>query len=212
VSGRTDPDRLALLVHELRSPTAALEAIAEVLVHGKLGAPDRKELVRLAVRACLSIERIVVDASYQRVDARTVDLGTLVGDVAAQATLDGALVEVDVDPRTPLVRGDELRLGQALGNLVANARVHSGTSAAIVIGTRAREDWVDLFVEDVGRGVPASERERIVQPGVRLDPKRPGSGLGLAIVRAIAEAHGGRLLVESEPGSGSTFTIALPVT
>lgn len=212
MSGRTDTDRLAVLVHELRSPTAALEAIAKALVHGKLGAPDRKELVRLAVGACLSIERIVVDASYQRVDARTVDLGTLVGDVAAQATLDGALVEVDVDPRTPLVRGDELRLKQALGNLVANARVHSGTSAAIVIGTRAREDGVDLFVEDVGRGVPASERERIVQPGVRLDPKRPGSGLGLAIVRAIAEAHGGRLLVESAPGSGSTFTIALPVT
>jgi signal transduction histidine kinase len=211
VNGDANADRLAVLVHEIRSPTAALEAIAKALGGGKLGASDRTELVRLAIGACLSIERIVVDASYERVDAREVDLGMLVRDVAAQATLDGALVEVDVDPRVPLVRGDELRLRQAVGNLVTNARVHSAASAAIVIGTRAREEGVGVFVADSGRGVPAVERERIVEPGIRLDTTRPGSGLGLAVVRSIAEAHGGRLVVESEPGRGSTFTIALPV-
>ena len=68
-----------------------------------------------------------------------------------------------------------------------------------------------LSVSDRGEGIPPDERSRIFEPGVRLDDARPGSGLGLAITRAIAEAHGGTLEVESEPGRGSTFTIALPV-
>ncbi len=69
-----------------------------------------------------------------------------------------------------------------------------------------------LSSTDRGPGIPIGEQERIFEPGVRLDRERSGSGLGLAIARAIAESHGGTLTVESVPGEGATFTIALPVS
>jgi signal transduction histidine kinase len=69
---------------------------------------------------------------------------------------------------------------------------------------------VRLFVTDEGAGIAAADQRRIFEAGERLDFGRPGSGLGLAIVEAIAEAHGGRLTVESAPGEGATFTITVP--
>ncbi len=69
-----------------------------------------------------------------------------------------------------------------------------------------------LSVADHGPGIPFDEQERIFEAGVRLDSGQPGSGLGLAVARAIAEAHGGTLTIDSVPGEGATFTIALPVS
>ena len=100
---------------------------------------------------------------------------------------------------------------QALDNLVANALVHSGAHSGISVHAMAGETGVVLLsVSDTGIGIAESEQARILEAGVRLDPDRPGSGLGLALVRAIAEAHGGRLSVASTPGAGATFTISLP--
>jgi signal transduction histidine kinase len=208
--GSVARERLAVLVHEVRSPTAALLAIAEALERGESDARSRAGLVRLAVQACGAIERVVLDSSYAWVDARDLDVGDVVREVVTQAVLEGVDVEARVAPDLPRIAGDEVRLRQALGNLVTNARIHSGTSAAILVAASARGGEVRLSVSDSGRGVPDEERARIVEPGVRLDPTRPGSGLGLALVNAIANAHGGRLLVDSSPGEGSTFTIVLP--
>ena len=203
-------ERLALLVHEVRSPTAALIAIATALDDRELDLPARAELVRLAIGACLAIERIMLDASYESVDLRDLDPGELVREVAARAALEGVTLETKIASNLPRIRGDDLRLRQALGNLVTNARVHSGTDRPVAVGARAERGEVLLFVSDAGVGVPDSERERIVERGVRLDPSRPGTGLGLAIVKAVAEAHGGRLDVVSAPARGATFAIVLP--
>jgi signal transduction histidine kinase len=203
-------DRLAVLVHEIRSPIAALCAIAKALVDGTADPSSRSELVRLAMSACLAIERIVLDASCESVELRDVDPARVVQDVAAHASLEGAVVETSIASSLPPVSGDELRLRQALGNLVTNARVHSGSKAPIVVGARCDQGEVLLFVSDSGAGLADGDRQRILEPGVRLDPSRPGSGLGLAIVKAIAEAHGGHIRVASTVGVGSTFVIALP--
>jgi signal transduction histidine kinase len=68
-----------------------------------------------------------------------------------------------------------------------------------------------VSVTDSGPGIPVEEQERIFEAGVRLDPARPGDGLGLALARAVAEAHGGTLAVESGPGKGTTFALTLPI-
>lgn len=204
-------DRMAVLVHEVRSPVAALAAIAETFADANLGSPVRRELARLAIAACRGIERVVADAAVASVRIEKVDAGALVRAAAASAALSGARMEARVAHDLPLVDGDPVRLRQALDNLVSNALTHSGSQAEVIMTATSEGGDVLLAVTDTGAGVPAAEQARIFTAGVRLDSGRPGSGLGLAVARAIAEAHGGTLTVTSEAGSGATFTIALPV-
>jgi signal transduction histidine kinase len=80
----------------------------------------------------------------------------------------------------------------------------------VAIDIVARVDAVRISVSDAGPGIAERDLSRIFEPGVRLDETRPGSGLGLAVTRAIADAHGWALGVESTLGVGSTFTLELP--
>lgn len=209
MSDPLERERLAVLVHEVRSPVAALAAIADTFVDVGPGTPDRRELARLALAACRGLERIVLDVVTASVRRELVDPGELARDVAVTASLGETRVEVAIEPGLPLVSGDPVRLRQALANLVTNALVHSG-SDEVVVGARPDRDGVALFVSDSGIGIPEAQQERIFEAGERLDPERPGWGLGLAVVQAIAEAHGGSLGVTSTPGEGATFTLVLP--
>jgi signal transduction histidine kinase len=205
-----DAQHLAVVVHEVRSPVAALAGIAQALSGAGAGGPARLELTRLAVTACHAIERIVVDTVTTSVRREPVDAAAIVRDAAAAAALGGAQVETRVARDLPRIHGDPLRLRQALDNLVENALVHSRSEAPVVVGAAASMGFVSLYVSDSGVGIPESDRERILEAGVRLHVDTPGSGLGLSLVRAVAEAHGGRLVVTSTPGGGATFTLELP--
>ena len=126
-------------------------------------------------------------------------------------------------------RVDREALQQALVNLVDNAIKHSPHGASVIVGLEADSDAlrdaaardahrparIRLFVEDQGPGIPADEQGRIFEAfyrrGSELQRETRGIGIGLAIVRHVAEAHGGRVLVRSSPGSGSRFTIELPL-
>ncbi len=206
-----DTQRLAVLVHEVRSPVAALSAIAEAIADKSLEGPERLELARLVISACRGIERVVRDAATASVRLERVDVGALVRQVAAAAALAGTRVEPSVAADLPRITADPLRLRQALDNLVANALIHAGSDGEVIVSATSSGTYVLLSVSDSGSGVPLMEQERIFEAGVRLDPDRAGSGLGLAIARAIVEAHGGKLTLTSIPDEGATFTIALPV-
>jgi len=210
VSEHPDRERLALLVHELRSPVAALAAIAGTFADVSARGSDPAELVRLAIAACRGLERIAVDVLAASVRREPLDPGELVRDAAATARLRGADVQAEVVDGLSMVLGDPVRLRQALDNLITNALKHSGAAAVHVRASSGEGGLVLLSVSDAGIGIPAFEQERIFTAGTRLDPGRPGSGLGLALVRAIAEAHDGRVSVVSAPGDGATFTIVLP--
>ena len=211
MSSADDTQRLAVLVHEVRSPVAALSAIAAAFVDESLESPGRLELARLVISACRGIERIVLDAATASVRLERVDVGALVRQVAAAASLVGTRVELSVAADLPRITADPLRLRQALDNLVANALTHARSDGVVSVSATSSGTYVLLSVSDSGSGVPLMEQERIFEAGVRLNPDRAGSGLGLAIARAIAEAHGGKLTLTSIPDEGATFTIALPV-
>jgi len=211
VTAREDRNRLAIVVHELRSPVAALAAVAEAASRG--GSDDRarrRELVRLAIAASRGIERLVADANVASVTFEEVDIGRLVADAVAAARLRGATVDTEIQSDLDSVDADPERLRQALDNLIANAIVHTADGTAISVGARDVDGAVVVSVSDLGGGVAPDDQERIFEPGVRLDRRRAGSGLGLSVTRAIVEAHGGSISVESDLGVGSTFTLVLP--
>ena len=206
-----DHKRLELLVHEVRSPVAAIVAIAEALEDDDLGAGSVRELTHLALAACQSVDRIVGDAALGSLRLGMVDIATIVRDTVRAADLEGGRVRAVVAEAIPPLLADEVRLRQALDNLVQNALVHSGSDRDVIVSATLRGDDVLLAVSDAGSGIPEAERARIFEPGTRLGERDAGSGLGLSVVSDVAHAHGGTVDVASTPGSGATFTIALPL-
>jgi signal transduction histidine kinase len=210
VTASLDSERLALLVHEVRSPVAALSAIAETLAEGRLDGEAHRSLIRLVTLACRGIERIVADAAVASIRLESVDPVGLVRDVVAAARLRGVDVELTAEPDIPLVDADPPRLQQALDNLIGNALLHGGGQPLSVVVHA--DTMLRIEISDTGPGIPPDELERIFEPRVRLDPaSTEGSGLGLALARAIAEGHGGSLSATSSRGVGATFTLALPL-
>jgi signal transduction histidine kinase len=203
-----DRERLAVLVHEVRSPVAALAAVAEA--YRRADGAARRQLAALAVAACSGIERVVSDSRLDSIVLEAVDVGRLVEEAVAAAALQGGDVRAEVERETQVVAADRLRLRQAIDNLISNALTHAA-SGGVLVGVRSAKGALVVFVTDRGPGIPAGEQERIFEAGVRLDAARPGSGLGLALARAIAQAHGGTLTVDSEVGRGATFALTLPL-
>lgn len=190
----TDADRLAVLAHEVRSPVAALVAIAAAVAEADAPADWQRRLLLLAIAAGRDLERLLADPELFSLRLEDIEVATLL------AGLDGPRVTIAVEPL--VVRGDPTRLRQALGNLVANGLRH-GTRVSIEARADAGEALID--VSDDGPGVDQA-----------LDPFAPGvsgagsTGLGLYVARAIAEAHGGTLRIVSPPGRGASFRLSLP--
>jgi two-component system, OmpR family, sensor kinase len=187
-------EHLAVVAHELRSPVAALVALAAAAPTA--AAADRRRLVELAIAAGRDIERLMVDADPRVLRPEVVDLAALASAFA------GERVDVEVAVARALVEGDPTRLRQALANLVANGLRH-GTHVRVVVGQRAASVVVD--VGDDGAGVDFG-----IDVFARGASGVGSTGLGLWVARSIAEAHGGSLELVDGPASGASFRLCLP--
>jgi len=185
---------LAVLAHELRSPVAALVALAERAEAVRRSRDAFARLVALALEAGHDIERLLLDPELLSLRSVEVDLAALLLAAAPNG------VTVAVEP--VLVTGDPTRLRQAFANLVGNALRH-GTEVTIEGGPAG--DRAVIRVRDDGPGVDPA-----------LDPFAAGvsgagsTGYGLWLARAIAEAHGGSLELERPGGPGAVFRLSLP--
>jgi signal transduction histidine kinase len=116
----------------------------------------------------------------------------------------------------PDLTGDPHRLGQAVDNLLSNAIKFTPSGGWIEVRLHRRGDVAIIDVEDSGLGIPEDEQKRLFDRLYRassaLQHQIQGVGIGLSIVKAIAEAHGGSVKVESEEGKGTTFTLEIPLT
>jgi signal transduction histidine kinase len=207
--------------HELRTPLAHLRMELELA----LRQATTEDELRVAVRgASLEAERLSQLAEGLLLIARgdrgalplrleQLDAGGLLSTVATRfewrASEFGKEVQVVGRPETR-VRGDRLRLEQALGNLVDNALRHGGGS--VELEASSRNGLVELHVRDDGPGFPAGFVERAFERFSQPDPGRSGggSGLGLAIVRTIAEAHGGSVHAGNGTSAGADVWLSLP--
>jgi two-component system phosphate regulon sensor histidine kinase PhoR len=119
-----------------------------------------------------------------------------------------------VAPSLPRILADRAALVDAIVNLLSNAYKYTGEEKRISLSAVTDGKHVKIAVKDNGIGIPLAEHRRIFEKFYRVDDSLSrsveGSGLGLSIVRHVATAHGGRVVVESEPGQGSTFTLVLP--
>jgi signal transduction histidine kinase len=127
----------------------------------------------------------------------------------------GISLHLDLDPAIPSVVADKDAIEQAVLNLLHNAMKYTGDSRDIEIVLKKDGDFAVISVADHGFGIRDEDRARIFEKFVRIESPQnariPGTGLGLTIVRHIAEAHGGRIEVESRPGQGSTFSFRIPM-
>lgn len=190
----SDPERLRIVVHEVRSPVAALEALASAAA-ATGDAAIRRRMVDLGVAAARDVERLVSDPELLSLRLERVDLAALA------ATFATPTVSVESDgPAT--VDGDETRLRQVLSNVLANALRH-GTRAAVEI--REENGFVVVSVTDDGPGVDPG-----ADPFARGASDAGSTGYGLWLSRAIAEAHGGTLDLGEAPARGACLRLSLP--
>jgi K+-sensing histidine kinase KdpD len=223
-----DMQRAALLrsvSHDLRTPLAAIRAVVSDLRVGvaydeaarddllELVADEAERLDRL-VQNLLSMSRIEAGSLQPALQAMPID--ELLDDRVrrlAQLLRDTTVI-VDAPSDLPLVSADYTMVEQVVTNLLENASRHSPPHAEIVVSAKPRGDFVAVSVTDQGPGLDPGDVERLFRPFER-GPESRSVGLGLAICRAIVEAHGGTITVESANGNGTRggarFTFTLPV-
>jgi signal transduction histidine kinase len=208
--------------HELRTPITVIRGNLELM---EATDEEREQTIRLVTDELDRMARIVDDllvlAKAEQPDfimRHPVDIGELTTDLASKGNaLDGRVWRLDEEAHLVLV-ADHQRLTQAMMNLMRNAVEHTSPDTKVALGSRVQflesGPVVRLWVRDEGPGIPVDERERLFERFARgRIGKRVtgGAGLGLSIVKAIAEAHGGTVEVESDLGRGSRFSLVIPL-
>lgn len=219
-------DFVANVSHELKTPVGALSLLAEAVE----GASDDPEAVRRFAgrmqhetgRLANLVQELIDLSRLQGADPLTepevVSVDAVVGDAVDRTHLaaEDKQIELVVGGEKGLtVLGDEAQLVTALRNLIDNAVIYSPPHTRVAVAVRSAGDVVEVSVTDQGIGIPERDLQRIFERFYRVDPARSratgGTGLGLSIVKHICANHGGEVVVWSVEGSGSTFTLRLPL-
>ena len=219
-------DFVANVSHELKTPVGAVGLMAEA-IESSVDDPEsvlyfsgklKKESQRLAALVQDVIELSRLQSADMVLSSTLVDVEQVVTESVDRnrLTAEGKNIELLVGGKAPRpVHGDPELLGTALRNLIENAIRYSPDNTKVGIGMAVKGDTVRISVKDQGPGIPEDEQDRIFERFYRVDPARSrqtgGTGLGLSIVKHIVGQHGGEVTLWSQPGSGSTFTIALPI-
>ncbi len=224
-------DFVANVSHELKTPVSALTLLAEAVQEA---ADDPEAVQRFAARMQREgsrlgrlVQELIELSRLQGAEAlpgqALISVDRIVGEAVDRSRLHAEQTGITVVERTEpglQVRGNETQLSTALGNLVDNAVAYSPQNTRVSVTSSLVTDaegveWVDIAVADQGIGIAETDLDRVFERFYRVDQARSratgGTGLGLAIVKHVATNHGGGVSVWSVLGSGSTFTMRLPL-
>jgi signal transduction histidine kinase len=216
----------ASAAHELRTPLAGLRMYSEMLADG-LGDPTRtRDYANRVAEEAARLGRVVSNVlGFSRLERGALNVRPVPGDLAAivrecverqRPALEaaGARVELSVPDQFPEVHFDRDAIAEIIQNLMDNAEKYSRTAGnrEIDVGLSPADHSVTLSVRDHGPGISTDVREKLFRPFARgnRDDSPAGLGLGLVLVKALAEAHGGRVTYADAPGGGALFTVVLP--
>ncbi len=219
---------LSNLIHELGRPLGSLRMAVQVLLHGSKEDPAQlDELLQGMDLEMGNLQRLLEDLAHlheQVLGPLELNLENIVPtewlpavlrpweELARQKQIEWA---VSLPAKMPAIRVDPTRFSQIIGNLISNAIKYSQPSGQIKLSAGTENNMFWLQVSDNGPGIEADEQEKIFQPLYRTPQKNlsyEGMGLGLSIVRDLVQAHHGKVVLNSEPGIGSQFTIFLPLS
>jgi signal transduction histidine kinase len=223
----TKDEFLSMASHELKTPLSSLKAMIQVLLRrqGTTGVVRRAELENME-RSVRRMELLVSDllntslleTGMFALHTRRCNLVTLCRRILEEHVMGTNTMVTFVAPEEPIeVEVDVDRISQVVLNLLSNARKYSPSGAPITLTLERREDTCTLAVQDQGVGIPEDQLPHIFDrfyrvPGIeRQSGSNVGLGLGLYIAQKIVERHGGCIEVDSRPGSGSTFSVILPL-
>lgn len=205
------------LAHDMNNHLSAILGQIQVAA---LKAPEGPQAPHIAQAeaACLDMAQLLQDlvsfGKPRELHSGRVDLNAIVGLAAKlleHSRMKRMRVELDLDPSSPLVAGDRIQLEQVILNLGFNAKDATPEGGLLSLKTGRKGDEAFFEVRDTGTGMTPEVKEKLFTPFFSTKGEEKGSGLGLAMVASIVKAHGGRILVESEPGFGSAFTVWLPL-
>jgi len=224
---RMQSDFVSAVSHEFRSPLTSIRQLSELLAADRVPGPERRQVYYEAlVKESTRLQRLVeallnfgrMEAGARQYRFEDLDPASLAERVAAEfepaISPAGRHIELEGERHRWHIDADPEALSVALRNLVDNALKYSPNSPTVWVEWGEERERVAIRVRDQGLGIPAAERRAIFRKFVRgsaaASANVKGSGVGLAMVRHIVAAHGGEIMLASEPGQGSTFTILLP--
>ena len=206
------------VAHEVNTPLAGISSYTQLLL-GEMDEGDPrndllKKIEKQSFRAAKIVNNLLNFARSGTSEFETLDVNKILQDVLSLVDhqLDASRIKVrrELADRLPPVRGNENRLQQVFFNLVLNARDAMPSGGWLTLRTRADEDAVVVEVADTGDGIRKEDIKRIYDPFFTTKGIGRGTGLGLAVSYGILQEHGGAIFVDSAPGQGTTFQVALP--
>jgi two-component system heavy metal sensor histidine kinase CusS len=218
------------IAHDLRTPVNNIRGEAEVALARVRSADEYRDVIESCLEEAVRLSDLIGDllflarAESPLVDLRRerVDVGELLGGVReyyeASAAEGGVSLTTAVGPEPVIAELDRTLVQRAVGNLVSNAVAHTPSGGSIVLATTlatgAEASTVRIEVSDTGEGIPPEALPKVFDRFYRVDTSRSqgsgGTGLGLAIVQSIAQLHGGKAEISSQPGQGTRVTLHMP--
>jgi len=222
-------DLASMIYHDLRSPLANIVSGLDVLemMLPKDNDPTIRSVLDIAMRSTERVQRLansLLDTSRleagQQIGSpeptQVIDLVQMALDAVAPAAQGrGVKLEAAVPKGMPRIMADAEMMRRVFINLMENAIKYSMEGMTVIVGAKRTQDYVEMWVQDEGRGIPKADQKRIFEKFARVQVGATGStkglGLGLAYCKLAVEGHGGKLWVESEVGKGSRFAFTIPI-